>query len=293
MRETLLEDREWMRGHPKTVIFIILLILVFGWLFVQGTIETSAAYDRMTASPHTELDQPSRTLEADGDEGEVDKGREAYIRYDASQDGVVLPISREERLATKENPADQEGTEYESDDHRHTCQDPPMDTGYSDLCAQWASVAASRYGNRIGAENYRVSSFAALISALAFVATVLAVSIAAVAARDASRAVSLMKEGMLPLLTVRPAGSIESGKLRLINAGTGVATNIALKIGGDDLPLRRSVLQAGEELSVTSQSIVPADGSLNVALHYKDGSGQCRDRAEAFRVEDGSWVQIS
>lgn len=293
MTEILSEDWRWIKQHPKTVAFIVTIVTVFGLLLANGVMETAAVYERMAGSPHTELDSSSKSVGSDGTKREVNKRGETYIRYDASQDGVILPISREERLAADDRPSNQKGSEHQADDHRPTCQSEPIDTGYSDLCAQWASVAVARYTNRIGAENYRVSSFAALISALAAVATVLAVAVAAVAARDASKAVRLMKEGMLPFLSVRFSERGGNGKLKLINAGTGVATDIEITIGTVSLPLRRRVLQAGEEIVVTNQAIAPSDGQMIVVMRYKHASGQSDCRTERFCVVNGIWVQTA
>ena len=292
MPKMLSEDMKWMRDHPLVTGLIILFVIVSAWLFWGATSSTDQAYDRMAASRHTALDEPSQVLEADDAERQIKERRKAYVRYDASQDRVILPPSREERLATDSSLSEQEWADRQSEYEGRTCQDAPLDAEYSDLCAQWASVSATRYGNRIGAENYRVSSFAAIVSGLALIATVLAVAIAALAARDASKAVKLMKEGMVPFLTVRPGGISGVGKMKLINAGTGVATGAFVKVGNAELPLRRRVLQAGEEFQITHSAIAATNGELQVVLRYNDGSGEAIERRERFRHASGKWVQI-
>lgn len=183
MKEIFSEDWDWIKQHPVTVTFIAGIVAALGCLLLYGAVQSAATYDRMAHSPHTGVDPASKTIGSDGSEREIYEGGETYIRYDASQNGVILPISREERLSAKDRPTSEKRSEHQANNHRPTCQSKPIDTGYSDLCAQWASVAVARYGNRISAESYRVSSFAALVSGLAAVATVLAVAVAAVAGR--------------------------------------------------------------------------------------------------------------
>lgn len=288
MTQSTVAGRDRVQSNSGKIFLIILAAVVFGGFVVHAARETAETYERMALSPYVEHDLPSG--ESAGREGEVAERTESGDPYDGASPGVILPVSREERLAGIQSPAKQQGAEQNAREKR-TCQDVPIDTGYSDLCAQWASVGASRYGNRIAAETYRVSSFAALISALALFVTALAVIIAALAARDASRAVKLMKEGMMPVLTVRPTGALASGGMKLVNAGTGVATGIAVKVGSKNVSLRRRVLKAGEELTVANAGLAPGSAPVAVLISCHDASGEPFKWTERFRVDNDAWVQ--
>jgi len=102
-----------------------------------------------------------------------------------------------------------------------------------------------------------------------------------------------MKEGMLPVLNFRTPESVGGAKFKLVNAGTGVATDIEVTIGTGSLPLRRRVLQAGEEMVFTSQAIAPTNGQMTVVMRYKHASGQADCRTEKFCVVNGIWVQTA
>ena len=292
MREILSEDWAWMKQHPARVAAIAVSIAAVVYFIWLGAATTLATYNGMMNSPWAYLGTPSELVETGRPGDGVDERREAYYRYDASQEGVQLPPAKDEPTVTEDGPPEEKRSDGEAQGDGQTCQDRPVDVEHSDLCAQWSSVAASRFGNRIAAENYKISSFAAIVSALGLVLTAIAVIVAVRATRDASRAVSLMKEGMSPFLTVRPTGRPGKGKLKLVNAGTGVATDIAVTIGTEPLRLRRRVLQAGEEFPVTSEVILPTE-RLIVVLRYKDGSGESVNRTEEFGVVDGAWVQVA
>ena len=123
MPKMLSEDMKWMRDHPLVTGLIILFVIVSAWLFWGATSSTDQAYDRMAASRHTALDEPSQVLEADDAERQIKERRKAYVRYDASQDRVILPPSREERLATDSSPSEQEWADRQSEYEGRTCQD--------------------------------------------------------------------------------------------------------------------------------------------------------------------------
>jgi hypothetical protein len=250
---------------------------------------TFDTYQSMIASPWAALGTSPELIEP-GTGEDISKRRYAYIEHDNSQEGVPLPISREERLATKKGPSEQSGPQDQSRENDQTCQEAPIDTGYSDLCAQWYGVAAARFGNRIAAENFRSSTAAMLLTGLGLILTALAVAIAAFASRDASRAVKLMKEGMLPYLSVRPAGDGNGPRFKLINAGTGVARDIIVSVGQDVIPIRRRVLQAGEEISVSRIPFRPGDTAIIIGLRYADGPGDVVTREERFAFDGDQWI---
>lgn len=288
MSSQLADDAGWMRRHLRLTALVVIVLVAAIALLTFAAAHTQTTYDRMAASPLTGRDLPDKILKSGISKELIDKEREAYVRYDTSQEGVVLPPAREDRLSAKQRVAKVDRTK----DKRVTCRDEPPDAGYSELCAMWASVAATSYGNRISAETYRTSALSAILGFIALVFTGIGVGIAALAARDASKAVRLVQQGMVPLLTVRPIGSKGHTVLRVVNAGTGVAKDISLSVGGSDLPMRRRVLQAGEDLQISVGRDVRGDASFEMIIRHSDLADKRIERREIFAYSDKAWHQL-
>lgn len=282
----LSEDLEWMRRHPFRVLVIALAVAALVAFVVWAASTAYATYDRLEQSPWS---QQSGKSDYNLDEPDPQRGH-PEAQYDVSQKGVVLPPSRDERLAG-EGRSPEDAAADGDQEYPKTCQDRPRDIETSDLCAQWYSVAAARHGNRIASENFKIASLAALLSGLGLMMTGLAVVIAALAARDAGRAVRLMREGMQPLLTVRPSSNAPAPGIKILNAGTGVARDIEITINGQATAMRCRVLQAGEECLVPKGAIRPGDTMLVVDLRYASGSGESVEHTEKFAFADGRWLQ--
>jgi hypothetical protein len=168
-------------------------------------------------------------------------------RYDLSNQGIDIPPSREDRTAEADSQKAAQGAEH----HRRTCYEQAQTQAESDLCAQWSNAAAVRFGNRIALESFRLNSWIGFLSALGVFLAAIGVVFAGMASLQASRGITMMAYGFMPVLSISVTKS-KSGwvKITVRNAGTGPATEIRVSVDGQRVTMKQDRLGTGAHATV-------------------------------------------
>lgn len=216
--------------------------------------------------------------------GEADKAAEPY---DLTGQGVYIPPAREDREAV----AQAQDAKKSPEGGGRNCHEQPEYLEASDLCAQWSSAAAMRFGNGIAAESFRINYIVGFISALGVLLAAIGVILAAVASSAASKGVAMMAYGFMPALgiSIRRTNG-DHVRITIKNAGIGPALGIEVFVDGERVASVAERLAAGAhdtlERTITSGECVIAVLCTNLA-------GETQSIERRFVRVGGDWQAAS